>query len=78
MSQHVNGMVARSKGEPVRIETIVVPDPGRGHRPLQDRHGRRVLRRERRVRDLGPDFAKAIIDGIENPKHHRTRFSVAY
>ncbi|MFF3615345.1 S-(hydroxymethyl)mycothiol dehydrogenase [Streptomyces sp. NPDC002580] len=28
MPQHVRGVVARSKGEPVRVETIVVPDPG--------------------------------------------------
>ncbi|MEZ0093573.1 S-(hydroxymethyl)mycothiol dehydrogenase [Streptacidiphilus sp. EB129] len=30
MSQQVRGVVARGKGEPVRIETIVVPDPGPG------------------------------------------------
>ena len=30
MSQHVRGVVARAKGEPVSIETIVVPDPGPG------------------------------------------------
>ncbi|MCP9956456.1 S-(hydroxymethyl)mycothiol dehydrogenase [Streptomyces sudanensis] len=30
MPQHVRGVIARSKGEPVRIETIVVPDPGPG------------------------------------------------
>ncbi|WP_326789543.1 S-(hydroxymethyl)mycothiol dehydrogenase [Streptomyces sp. NBC_00151] len=28
MPQHVRGVVARGKGEPVRVETIVVPDPG--------------------------------------------------
>ncbi|MFI8194648.1 S-(hydroxymethyl)mycothiol dehydrogenase [Streptomyces sp. NPDC085946] len=28
MSQHVRGVIARGKGEPVRVETIVVPDPG--------------------------------------------------
>ncbi|PKT72267.1 S-(hydroxymethyl)mycothiol dehydrogenase [Streptomyces populi] len=28
MPQHVRGVVARVKGEPVRVETIVVPDPG--------------------------------------------------
>ena len=30
MSQTVRGVIARAKGEPVSIETIVVPDPGRG------------------------------------------------
>ncbi|MER6982669.1 S-(hydroxymethyl)mycothiol dehydrogenase [Streptomyces carpinensis] len=30
MSQHVRGVVARAKGDPVRVETIVVPDPGPG------------------------------------------------
>ncbi|MFF8449969.1 S-(hydroxymethyl)mycothiol dehydrogenase [Streptomyces leeuwenhoekii] len=30
MSQHVRGVIARGKGEPVRVETIVVPDPGPG------------------------------------------------
>ena len=30
MSQHVRGVIARGKGEPVRVETVVVPDPGPG------------------------------------------------
>ena len=30
MSQTVRGVIARTKGEPVSIETIVVPDPGPG------------------------------------------------
>jgi S-(hydroxymethyl)mycothiol dehydrogenase len=30
MSQEVRGIIARAKGEPVTIETIVVPDPGPG------------------------------------------------
>jgi S-(hydroxymethyl)mycothiol dehydrogenase len=30
MSQQVHGIVARAKGEPVTLETIVVPDPGPG------------------------------------------------
>jgi S-(hydroxymethyl)mycothiol dehydrogenase len=30
MSQQVRGIVARSKGEPVSMETIVIPDPGPG------------------------------------------------
>ncbi|MBW0102195.1 S-(hydroxymethyl)mycothiol dehydrogenase [Pseudonocardia sp. KRD291] len=30
MAQHVRGVVARSKGAPVTVETIVVPDPGPG------------------------------------------------
>jgi S-(hydroxymethyl)mycothiol dehydrogenase len=30
MSQRVRGVIARAKGEPVSIETIVVPDPGPG------------------------------------------------
>ncbi|MFK4066491.1 S-(hydroxymethyl)mycothiol dehydrogenase [Streptomyces sp. NPDC029674] len=30
MAQQVQGVVARAKGEPVRIETIIVPDPGPG------------------------------------------------
>ncbi|CAL9444687.1 S-(hydroxymethyl)mycothiol dehydrogenase [Streptomyces sp. enrichment culture] len=30
MPQHVRGVVARAKGEPVRVETVVVPDPGPG------------------------------------------------
>jgi S-(hydroxymethyl)mycothiol dehydrogenase len=30
MPQHVKGVVARAKGEPVSLETIVVPDPGPG------------------------------------------------
>src|SRR5215207_6862382 len=28
--QEVRGVIAASKGEPVRVETIVVPDPGPG------------------------------------------------
>ena len=30
MSQEVRGIIARSKGEPVTMETIVIPDPGPG------------------------------------------------
>src|SRR6188472_2845437 len=30
MPQNVRGVIARAKGEPVSIETIVVPDPGPG------------------------------------------------
>ncbi len=30
MSQRVRGVIARSKGEPVSVETIIVPDPGPG------------------------------------------------
>ena len=30
MPHHVRGVVARAKGEPVSIETIIVPDPGPG------------------------------------------------
>ncbi|MEU1488912.1 S-(hydroxymethyl)mycothiol dehydrogenase [Streptomyces sp. NPDC005776] len=30
MPQHVRGVIARSKGAPVAIETIVIPDPGPG------------------------------------------------
>jgi S-(hydroxymethyl)mycothiol dehydrogenase len=30
MSQHVRGVIAKAKGDPVSIETIVVPDPGPG------------------------------------------------
>ncbi|MGW7066724.1 S-(hydroxymethyl)mycothiol dehydrogenase [Streptomyces sp. NPDC054855] len=30
MPQYVRGVVARAKGEPVRVETITVPDPGPG------------------------------------------------
>src|SRR3954470_16094871 len=30
MPQHVQGVVARAKGEPVSMETIVVPDPAPG------------------------------------------------
>src|SRR4029079_18499314 len=30
MSQEVRGVVAKAKGEPVSIETIVIPDPGPG------------------------------------------------
>jgi S-(hydroxymethyl)mycothiol dehydrogenase len=30
MAEHVRGVVAKAKGEPVSIETIVVPDPGPG------------------------------------------------
>ncbi|GFH67010.1 MULTISPECIES: S-(hydroxymethyl)mycothiol dehydrogenase [Streptomyces] len=30
MAQHVRGVIARAKGEPVEITTIVVPDPGPG------------------------------------------------
>ena len=30
MSQHVRGVVAKGKGQPVSIETIVIPDPGPG------------------------------------------------
>ena len=30
MPQHVRGVIARAKGEPVSIETVVIPDPGPG------------------------------------------------
>ncbi|MBV7252990.1 S-(hydroxymethyl)mycothiol dehydrogenase [Streptomyces sp. S-2] len=30
MAQHVRGVIARAKGEPVELTTIVVPDPGPG------------------------------------------------
>ncbi|MDX2828414.1 alcohol dehydrogenase catalytic domain-containing protein, partial [Streptomyces ipomoeae] len=30
MPQQVRGVIAGGKGDPVRIETIVVPDPGPG------------------------------------------------
>src|SRR5882757_96590 len=30
MAQQVRGVIARSKGAPVELETIVVPDPGQG------------------------------------------------
>src|SRR5205823_9824239 len=30
MAQRVSGVVAREKGKPVTIETVVVPDPGPG------------------------------------------------
>ncbi|MHB8466415.1 MAG: S-(hydroxymethyl)mycothiol dehydrogenase [Acidimicrobiales bacterium] len=30
MAEHVRGVIARSKGAPVAVETIVVPDPGPG------------------------------------------------
>ncbi|MGB9347458.1 MAG: alcohol dehydrogenase catalytic domain-containing protein, partial [Ilumatobacteraceae bacterium] len=30
MSQEVRGIIARAKGEPVSMETIVIPDPGPG------------------------------------------------
>ncbi len=30
MSQHVRGIIARAKGQPVTMETIVIPDPGPG------------------------------------------------
>jgi S-(hydroxymethyl)mycothiol dehydrogenase len=30
MAQQVRGVVARSKGAPVEVTTIVVPDPGPG------------------------------------------------
>ena len=35
MPQHVQGVVARAKGEPVSIETIIVPDPGPGEAIVQ-------------------------------------------
>jgi S-(hydroxymethyl)mycothiol dehydrogenase len=35
MSQNVRGVIARSKGAPVSIETIVVPDPGPGEAVVQ-------------------------------------------
>jgi S-(hydroxymethyl)mycothiol dehydrogenase len=35
MPQHVQGVVARAKGEPVSIETVVVPDPGPGEAIVQ-------------------------------------------
>ena len=35
MAQQVRGVVARAKGEPVSIETIVVPDPGPGEAVVQ-------------------------------------------
>ena len=30
MPQEVRGVIARAKGEPVTVETIVIPDPGPG------------------------------------------------
>ena len=30
MPQQVQGVIARAKGEPVTVETILVPDPGPG------------------------------------------------
>ena len=35
MSQQVRGVVARGKGQPVTIETIVIPDPGPGEAVVQ-------------------------------------------
>ncbi|WSQ13992.1 S-(hydroxymethyl)mycothiol dehydrogenase [Streptomyces sp. NBC_01231] len=35
MAQEVRGVIAPGKGEPVRIETIVVPDPGPGEAVVQ-------------------------------------------
>jgi S-(hydroxymethyl)mycothiol dehydrogenase len=35
MPQQVRGVVARAKGEPVTVETIVVPDPGPGEAVVQ-------------------------------------------
>src|SRR3954468_5975036 len=35
MSQQVRGVVARKKGEPVSLETIIVPDPGPGEAVVQ-------------------------------------------
>jgi S-(hydroxymethyl)mycothiol dehydrogenase len=35
MAQQVRGVIARSKGAPVEIETIVVPDPGPGEAVVQ-------------------------------------------
>ncbi|MDX3227241.1 S-(hydroxymethyl)mycothiol dehydrogenase [Streptomyces sp. ME19-01-6] len=37
MTQHVRGVIAPGKGEQVRIETIVVPDPGPGEAVVQVR-----------------------------------------
>ena len=33
MPQQVRGVIAKAKGEPVSIETIVIPDPGPGEEP---------------------------------------------
>ena len=30
MSEQVRGIVAKAKGEPVSLETIIIPDPGPG------------------------------------------------
>ncbi|MEO8162836.1 MAG: alcohol dehydrogenase catalytic domain-containing protein, partial [Ilumatobacteraceae bacterium] len=35
MSHKVNGVVARKKGEPLSLETIIVPDPGPGEALVQ-------------------------------------------
>ena len=35
MSQKVRGVVAHKKGDPVSVETIVVPDPGPGEAVVQ-------------------------------------------
>lgn len=37
MTQHVRGVIAPGKGEQVRIETVVVPDPGPGEAVVQVR-----------------------------------------
>ncbi len=35
MAHEVRGVIARSKGEPVQTETILVPDPGPGEALIQ-------------------------------------------
>jgi S-(hydroxymethyl)mycothiol dehydrogenase len=35
MAQEVRGVIARAKGEPVTVETIVIPDPGPGEAVVQ-------------------------------------------
>ena len=35
MAQQVRGVVARGKGQPVSVETIVIPDPGPGEAVVQ-------------------------------------------
>ena len=54
-------------------------EPGRAHR-LVPRRRRRARHRRRTASPTSPapDFAVAVLDEIENPKHSRERFTVGY
>ena len=69
MPQEVRGVVARAKGEPVTIETIVVPDPGPGEAVVDDPGLRRVPHRPALPR--GRDQRRVPVPARPRGRRHR-------